>query len=268
MIQQKGVPADFVGLLYAWLCFFCCGMEGASARRSRQFRQPWGPKGCFGCSEGVSLISENLNRSTETMTIDFKNYLQEKTGITEEQYHLLETHISFRTVEKGTVLLRQDEVCSEVYFVLNGLLRSYALSENDKVHIIQFAPEEWWIGDRDSFYFGEPSAYFIDALEETELVVFTRNFFDVANRFPGFSIFHNRTLHNHIRLLQKRLQLLMGATAEQRYLDFVDRYPSLTLRVPQWMIASYLGITAESLSRVRKELAHKNFRPATQHKGQ
>jgi CRP-like cAMP-binding protein len=68
-------------------------------------------------------------------------------------------------------------------------------------------------------------------------------------------------LHNSIRFMQRRISLLLGATAEQRYLDFIELYPNLTLRVPQWMIASYLGITPESLSRVRKELATKNFKP-------
>lgn len=195
------------------------------------------------------------------MKVDFKKFLQDKAGLTDAAYDSLLPHIGFRTVEKNTILLHQDEVCSEVYFVLSGLLRSYSIDEADKVHIMQFAPEEWWIGDRDSFYFGEPSSLFIDALENTELVVLTREFFNAANCFVGFSAFQVKILHNNIRLLQKRLQLLVAASAEQRYLDFVDRYPNLMLRVPQWMIASYLGITPESLSRVRKELAQKNFRP-------
>lgn len=195
------------------------------------------------------------------MTVDFKNFLQQKAQVTDAEYDVLSAHIAFRTVEKNTTLLRQDEVCSEVYFVLSGLLRAYSIDDADKVHIMQFAPEEWWIGDRDSFYFGEPSSYFIDTLEDSEVVVLSHDFFDAANRIQGFSAFQLRILHNNIRLLQKRLQLLVAATAEQRYLDFVERYPNLMLRVPQWMIASYLGITPESLSRVRKELAQKNFKP-------
>ncbi|MPT33677.1 MAG: Crp/Fnr family transcriptional regulator, partial [Flavobacterium sp.] len=74
-------------------------------------------------------------------------------------------------------------------------------------------------------------------------------------------IFNEKALQNHIRHLQKRINLLLAATAEQRYLDFIKLYPDVTLRVPQWMIASYLGITPESLSRVRKELAKRNFKP-------
>lgn len=191
----------------------------------------------------------------------FKNYLLHKAGITEETYAKITGQLTTRKVEKGEILLRQDEVCSEVYFVLSGLLRSYTIDHAGKEHIMQFAPEEWWIGDRNSFYFNEPSLFFIDTIEDSELVILKRDFFDAANHIPAFSDFHTRVLHNHIRMLQMRLNMLVAATAEERYLDFIERYPNLTLRVPQWMIASYLGITPESLSRVRKELARKNFKP-------
>ncbi|MGN6439810.1 MAG: Crp/Fnr family transcriptional regulator [Agriterribacter sp.] len=191
----------------------------------------------------------------------FKNYLLQKTNVTEAEYEKITANLTTRKVEKGKILLRQDEICSEVYFVLSGLLRSYTIDHAGKEHIMQFAPEEWWIGDRNSFYFNEPSLFFIDTIEEAELLVLNRDFFNQANHIPAFSDFHTKVLHNHIRMLQIRLNMLVAATAEERYLDFIERYPNLTLRVPQWMIASYLGITPESLSRVRKELARKNFHP-------
>ncbi len=193
------------------------------------------------------------------MNIDFKVFLQEKTGITDEQYLLLEPHIVFKKVEKNTILLHQEDVCSEVYFVTNGLLRAYTIDEEDKLHVIQFAPEESWITDRNSFYFSEPALFFIDTYEDSEVVILKAAFFDQIARMAEFFGFQSRLLHNHIRQLQIRVNMLLSASAEKRYLDFTDRYPNLTLRVPQWMIATYLGITPESLSRVRKELARKNF---------
>ena len=103
---------------------------------------------------------------------------------------------------------------------------------------------------------------FIDAIEDTEIVFIDKNFINAAAEISvSFREQDNIALHNHIRQLQKRVNLLLGATAEQRYLDFITIYPSLTLRIPQWMIASYLGITPETLSRVRKELAKRNFKP-------
>lgn len=140
-------------------------------------------------------------------------------------------------------------------------MRSYTVDNAGKEHVIQFAPENWWLSDRNSFLFNEPSLFFIDAIEDTEIVVLTHSFFDIAAGITGFNEFNTRALHNQVRQHQQRISLLIGATAEERYIDFIERYPNLLLRVPQWMIASYLGITPESLSRVRKELARRNFKP-------
>ncbi len=194
------------------------------------------------------------------MITSFKTYLQEKAGISEEDFSKVEPALLTKQIAKGTVLLRQDEVCSEVYFVTSGLLRSYTVDNAGKEHVIQFAPENWWLSDRNSFLFNEPSLFFIDAIEETEIVVLTHSFFDIAAGITGFNEFNTRALHNQVRQHQQRISLLIGATAEERYIDFIERYPNLLLRVPQWMIASYLGITPESLSRVRKELARRNFK--------
>lgn len=197
------------------------------------------------------------------MTDIFRRYLLEKNALTDEQFESVRSTIQERTVAKGTVLLRQEEICSEVYFVSTGLLRSYTVDDNGREHIIQFAPEDSWMSDRNSFLFGEPSLIFIDAIEDSQLVVLTREFFNQVSSFVNFNTFNTRALHNLVRLQQHRISLLIGASAETRYMDFIERYPSLTLRVPQWMIASYLGITPESLSRVRRELARRHFKPGS-----
>ncbi len=193
----------------------------------------------------------------------FRSYLLAKGALTDEQFDTVSHTIRERTVAKGTVLLRQEEICSEVYFVSEGLLRSYTVDDNGREHIIQFAPEESWISDRNSFLFGEPSLIFIDAIEESKLIVLTAEFFKQVSAFASFNTFNTKALHNLVRMQQHRISLLIGASAETRYMDFIERYPSLMLRVSQWMIASYLGITPESLSRVRRELAKRNFKPGS-----
>jgi CRP-like cAMP-binding protein len=106
-----------------------------------------------------------------------------------------------------------------------------------------------------------PSAYYIQALEDSQVVFLDESFIQMlSNKVPNFTDFNNRLLHNHIRHLQNRINLLLSTNAEDRYLQFVKMYPDILLRVPQTMVASYLGITPESLSRVRKELAKKNFK--------
>lgn len=164
-----------------------------------------------------------------------------------------------KTVAKGSFLLMQGELCHHHFFVEKGLLRQYTIDDKGKEHIVQFAPENWFMGDRDSSYFGQPSSYFIQALEDSEvLLIEEKMIVELAQHNAAFLTFNNRLLHNHIRHLQKRITLLLSATAEERYLDFINLYPDLFLRVPQWMIASYLGIVPESLSRVRKDLAYKH----------
>ena len=162
------------------------------------------------------------------------------------------------TIKKNYILLNQGEFCNHTFFVEKGLLRQYALNENGKEHILSFAPENWLVTDRDSVYFNQPSNYNIQALEDSMVVLIDESFMDkLAELVPGFTAYNTRLLHNHIRRLQERIGLLLSATAEERYLNFVEMYPDILMRVPQAMIASYLGITPESLSRVRKEIVQK-----------
>ena len=164
-------------------------------------------------------------------------------------------------VEKGELLLKEGEICRHSFFVEKGLLRYYSIDAKGKEHIIQFAPEGWFVSDRESVYFNQPSQYFIQALEESRIIALDENFVaELARQDPSFLEFNNRLLHNHIRHLQRRINMLLSATAEERYLEFIKIYPDILLRVPQTMIASWLGIAPESLSRVRKELAQKNFK--------
>ncbi len=193
----------------------------------------------------------------------FKGYLQKQAHISDEQFTALTAkwNLGSSSYPKGKVLLKPGGYSGKMYFVTKGILRAYMVSNNGKEHIIQFAPENWWIGDRNSAYFNEPATYYIDVIEEAEVVALEKGFLEEAQVIcPDFTRLNTFLLHNNIRHLQNRICLLLGATAEERYLDFIELYPNLTLRVSQIMIASYLGITPESLSRVRRELAAKHFK--------
>src|SRR5690606_25169459 len=190
------------------------------------------------------------------MAQKFDEYLAEKSSLTKEEFETLKPLLTYRHYEAGEFLLLEGDVCRYHFFVEKGLLRSYTIDEAGKEHIIQFAPENWFIGDRGSYYFNEPSTMTIQAVEPTDVAMFDQNFLDQAMcTSQSYNSFNERLLQNHIRQLQNRINLLLSASAEKRYLNFIDTYFDLTLRIPQWMIASYLGITPESLSRVRKELA-------------
>jgi len=201
----------------------------------------------------------NCGANQLTMEESFEKYLSINTGIPENEIHVLTHQILKKDISKGTLLLREGEICSKIFFVEKGLLRIYTIDSNGKEHIIQFSPENWWFSDRGSLYFEEPSDYFVEAIEDSRVVFLEKELFDFGG--PNNDLirsFNDKLLNNHIRQLQKRINLLLSATAEQRYLNFVKIYPDIMLRVPQWMIASYLGITPEGLSRVRRELARHN----------
>jgi CRP/FNR family transcriptional regulator, anaerobic regulatory protein len=194
------------------------------------------------------------------MEADFSNYLLEKAQVDETHLTRILEYSKEREFQKGEFLLSKGQVCLHAFYVEKGLLRFYSIDPLGKEHIIQFAPETWLLSDRGSVFFNLPSEFYIDAIEDSKVYLLDQAFFKLAKDIsPSFRDYNEFLLHNHIRHMQSRINLLIGATAEIRYLDFIKHYPNLTLRVPQWMIASYLGITPESLSRVRKDIANRNF---------
>lgn len=189
------------------------------------------------------------------------SFLSKRLNINENEISPFVHNCNIKTVEKDEFLLREGERCNYVFFVERGLLRQYAIDEKGKEHTISFAPESWFVTDRESAYFHQPSVYFIQALEDSRLAFIDEEFIQLLiEKIPSFAELNNKLLHNQIRHLQHRIYELLGATAEERYLKFIKMYPDMLLRVPQTMVASYLGITPESLSRVRKEISRKNFR--------
>lgn len=189
-------------------------------------------------------------------------YFEEKSiEITPEVQVLINANLSRRKVKKNEIILRQGETCQHTFFVAQGLLRAYTIDENGKIHLLEFAPENWLISDRSTVMFDETADQYIDAIEDSEIILIDNDFLEkLTMSSTSFQRYNMFALNNRIRHLQKRINMLISASAATRYLDFVKLYPNLMARVPQWMIASYLGITPESLSRVRKELIKKQFK--------
>lgn len=144
------------------------------------------------------------------------------------------------TIKKGSILQRKGDLNSKVYSIQSGLLRSYAIDEKGKEHIFMFAPEGWIIAD--NLPPETPCDLFIDALEDTDVIVLEK---DLSKEN------HSNKLIKRLSVLQKRVIMLMSASAMERYEHFIKTYPQITQRVPQKMIASYLGITPEALSKIR-----------------
>lgn len=145
-------------------------------------------------------------------------------------------------VKKGEILQRVGDINTKGYKVINGLLRSYTIDEKGKEHIFMFAPEDWIITDNTAS--DEAANLFIDALEDAVLIQFEKKVSENAD---------TPKLLRRIAVLQKRVIMLMSSSAIERYEHFVDTYPDIIQRVPQKMIASYLGITPEALSSVKRK---------------
>ncbi|WP_415327254.1 Crp/Fnr family transcriptional regulator [Chryseobacterium sp. MMS23-Vi53] len=193
---------------------------------------------------------------------NINNYLAKVLSVPVEKVNMCSLHYEVKKIPKNQFILQYGEVCRHIYFVEKGLLKMYSIDKNGKEHIIQFAPESWLISDRSSLYFNEKSIYYIEAVEDSEVLLLHPDFISkLVGEFPNSLEKSDILVQKHIKSLQDRINSLLGETAEERYMKFIKMYPDLLLRVPQWMIASYLGITPESLSRVRKELARKNFVP-------
>lgn len=203
----------------------------------------------------------------EAILAPFRRHLLEGSGMDAAHFDQAAQHLRTAHFNKGEVLLEIGDTCKSAFHVTHGLLRVATLNSDGNEHIVQFAPEGWYASDRGSMYFNEPSKLRIDAIEDSSAVLIGQGFVDALSAASEqFRSYNATLLHNHIRHLQDRISLLLGARAEERYQTFVGMYPDLLLRVPQRMIASYLGITPESLSRVRKELAERNFKPRTERK--
>jgi len=159
------------------------------------------------------------------------------------------------SVKKGEMIQAANSQVRNGYFVKKGLLRSYAVDNKGKEHIFMFAPEGWIIGDIEAQTSNTPTMLFIDALEDSELEVLSEKlFFDLKENFPEALSVNVDKLTKRIAVLQRRVIMLMSATARERYEEFQRIYPNIVQRVPQKMIASYLGITPEALSNIRKEI--------------
>ena len=186
-----------------------------------------------------------------------KDYLKAKINFSDSQFEEVKRLFVEKTVAKGKVLLQAGEVCQHSFFVVKGCLRSYVIDKEGKEHIIQFAPENWWISDLNSLNRQELSMFFIDAVEDSEVLMTDRGFNEkIAAIIPQSAEMFQNLTQNSFRAMQKRLVSHLSDTAEERYLEFIKIYPTLALRVPQKMIASYIGVAPESLSRIRKVVAH------------
>ncbi len=178
--------------------------------------------------------------------------------VADEQFEFIKTLFIPKKVKKGEFLLREGDMAKHGMFVASGCLRTYTIDNKGKEHILQFSPEDWWTGDMNSMVNDSPSQFFIDAVEDSEILLFDDASLQKLNKYiPESAAMYETALQKSLVAQNQRIISSLTATAEERYNAFLKKYPSLIQRVPQHMIASYLGISPETLSRIRKEQSRK-----------
>ena len=184
---------------------------------------------------------------------------KEKTSISDEEFEFAKTLFLPKKLRKKQYLLQDGDVCKYTAFVEKGLLRTFTIDEKGNDHVLQFSMEGWWIADLYSFYTGEVSPYNIEAIEDCELLLITEpNYEILLNRIPKLERYFRILIQNNLITTQRRLMDSMSVQAEEKYLKLINNFPDCLQRIPQHMIASYLGITRETLSRIRGNIAGKN----------
>ena len=182
--------------------------------------------------------------------------LRSRINISDEGIDLLKRKLIPKKARKRHYPLNAGDVCQYMIFVERGLLRSFSDDRNGSEHIMQFATEGWWISDMSSFFSRESSMYNIEALEESELLLMSKEVMDeVLNEVPPMQRYFLNLMQNHIIALQRRINVVQSMSAEETYLKLMEVNPELINRASQQHIASYLGITPETLSRVRRQVS-------------
>jgi CRP-like cAMP-binding protein len=181
-----------------------------------------------------------------------------KISLTEEQHEWIYSKSVVKKLRKRQYLLQEGDTWKNHAFVSKGLVRTYFVDEKGLEHVIAFAKENWWTGDRESLLSGQPSRFNIDAIEDSEIILIEKQKFEtICKEIPAFNDMVNAIIDLSFVASQKRILDAISVSVEEKYANFVQRYPFFSARVPQNMIAAYLGITRETLSRIRHKTAKK-----------
>lgn len=187
-----------------------------------------------------------------------RDHLKHRVSVSDRDYETIRTFFTPKRLRKRQFLLQEGEVCRQLAFVLDGCLRSYTVDAKGEEHILQFAIADWWISDLESFLSETPSHQTIDAVHDSEVLLLDAHAREaMMAAVPKMERFFRLLLEANYIATRRRIAETLSVSAEERYLSFLRTYPSLVEQVPLGQIASYLGITPQSLSRIRKELASK-----------
>jgi len=193
------------------------------------------------------------------MFTEIDQFVSKYISLSEEEIAYFHSLLKHQKVKKKSFLLQEGEICDFEAFILKGCIRTYYLDKEGVETILLFAVEEWWVSDLSSFSERKPSNLFIETVEDCELL--SINYAHKAllfEKIPAFERMFRLLVQRSLSVLQQRFYAAVSQTAEERYLQFLERYPLIAQRVPQHQIARYIGVSPEFLSKVRGTLSKKH----------
>lgn len=186
------------------------------------------------------------------------NKIKESISLSPEAEKYIYSIVREKTVSKGEILIREGQTVNKTFFVTEGSLRSFCIDKEGKEHTLQFAIKDWWISDFMAIYNDEPASLTVECITDSTVLEFdAQKLEEIYFQFPEFELFQRKNLQRHVVSLHKRILNQLQLTALERYNLFLEQYPDIEQHIPNYHIASYLGITQQSLSRVRAEIAKK-----------
>lgn len=179
-------------------------------------------------------------------------HIQKYIPLTPEEQKIIEEHVKYTTVKKKQYLFSEGDVCSNQYFVLNGCIRMYFIKHSGVEQIVQFAVDNWWISDYTSLTLNTPSQFYLQAVQPGKLAVLKKDKQDeLFTQVPKMEHYFRRIYQRAYAAAQTRQIYFSDLSGEEKYQQFTSRFPEFIQRIPQYMLASYLGFTPEFLSKIR-----------------
>ena len=179
-----------------------------------------------------------------------RSHIEKIVALSDEEFEWVLSHFTQKTFKKHQLLFSQGDFVRYDYFIVDGLMKSSRYHEG-KEHILQFAMEDWWITDSEAFHYGSKATLSVDCLEDTTALALTcENKEKLCRELQKMEYFFLKKTTAGYIALQKRISCFISSKASDRYHNLLDQYPGLLQRVPKAMIASYLGVSRETLSRL------------------